>query len=98
MAVSRYAIFVAALVLSSGLGCRTDGTVADHYGDAFYLNNELMVANPEAGKEVQSGSIDFEGNTVEALMNRYRRGQVKTQTTKLPTSILQQAGSSGRAK
>ncbi len=94
MSVSRYLFFVVALVVSSGLGCRTDGGVAEHYGDAFYTNNELMIANPEAGKEAQTGSIDFEGNTVEALMNRYRRGQVKTQTTKVPLSILQQAGSS----
>jgi hypothetical protein len=94
MSASRSLLCIATGIVVLGLGCRTDGGVAAHYGDAFYANSELMVANPDAGKEEQTGSIDFEGNTVETLMNRYRRGQTKTQTTNLPTSILSQAGSS----
>ena len=94
MTVSKCAICVAGLILASSLGCKSDGGIAEHYGDAFYANSERMVANPDAGKEDGTGAVDFEGNTVETVLTRYRRGQVEAQTTNLPTSILQQAGSS----
>ena len=51
MTVSKCAICVAVLILASSLGCKTEGGMAEHYGDAFYANSERMVANPDAGKE-----------------------------------------------
>lgn len=98
MSVSKCLFFTAGLALIFALGCRAEGSrVADHWGEAFYANNELMIVDPNAGRDADNGSIDFEGNTVENVMDRYRRGQVARQSRNLPTSILDQASSS-RAK
>jgi len=89
-------IALAALSSLSCLGCAS--AVQEHWGEAFEANKTAMIANPDAGQEPDDGVTDFEGTTVETVMEQYRKDQTKTRSKKaIPTSILIQGmpGSSG---
>ena len=94
MSVSKCLFMTVGLTLVFGLGCKTEGGVEEHFGESWHANKTLQIVNPDAGKEPNNGSIDFEGNTVETVLGRYRRGQVQTQSKNLPSSILDQGVSS----
>ena len=80
-------IAIAALSSLSCLGCAS--AVQEHWGEAFEANKAAMIANPDAGQEPDDGITDFEGTTVETVMEQYRKdqGQPRGQK-KFPTSIL----------
>jgi hypothetical protein len=97
MSVSKCLFMTVGLTLVFGLGCKTEGGVEEHFGESWHANKTLQIANPDAGKEPNNGSIDFEGNTVETVLGRYRRGQDQSPSKNLPDSILDQ-GTSSNAK
>ncbi|HEY5658575.1 MAG TPA: hypothetical protein VIY27_12375 [Myxococcota bacterium] len=67
-------------------GCASE--VSKHWGEAYQQNKAAMIANPEAGTEPDEGVVDFEGGTVETVMERYRKEQTQSRDQKMPTSIL----------
>ena len=94
MSVSKCLFMTVGLTLVFGRGCKTEGGVAEHFGESWHANKTLQIVNPDAGKGPDNGTVDFEGNTVETVLGRYRRGQVQTQSKSLPSSILDQGVSS----
>ena len=74
---------VAALV---AFGCASN--VGKHFGESYHSVTEEMIANPDAGLQPDDGVIELEGETVENVMTRYRKGQTRTMPQALPTSIL----------
>jgi len=67
-------------------GCASE--VSKHWGEAYLANTSEMIANPEAGYEPDDGMVDFEGGTVETVMERYRKEQTQSRSKQIPTSIL----------
>ena len=86
---SKILFCTVSLSLCFGLGC-TLNHVAEHAGDAVAANNASMIADPNAGREVTDGVVQFEGSTVEGTMSRYRKTQQKAASQGLPGSILKQ--------
>jgi hypothetical protein len=74
----------------AAFGCASN--VEKHFGESYHAVTEQMIANPEAGQQPDDGVTVLEGETVENVMEQYRKGQTRTKSQTLPSSMITTGG------